>query len=297
MGCTGLIASGNTLYFTSYQYDANGPDSASLYRTTKSGGSEVLLYQEVGDRPGVYYFGKPVYVNSGSRYSSYAYFAANDYGVQSSLIKRVPLTGGTAVVLGYAPEYIGDADFVTDGSRLFWADRYGIRSMPIAGGAIQTLISFPNNAASPYQIALHAGSVYYTFGNQIRRVPKAGGTSSTLLAAPGYITDLYVHAPTGVAPVLFWGEAGGAVRSLNAWGFQYTHQEPTGRWPVSVGFDGTRVLWIDCDLEHFFCYVKTKGSGEAVTVAYEGSPANNLQWDASSMYWTNYDGSIKKYIH
>jgi hypothetical protein len=303
-GCTGIIASGSDHYFKSHRYNSNGSDSASLYRTTKSGGGEIPLYQVVDYRSGSYYLGKPVYVHSMLRDSvSYAYFVANreDSDVQSSRIKRVPLSGGSADDLGAAPEFIGVADFITDrSSRLFWADRFGIRSMAITGGAIQTLILFPNTAPWASQIAFQGGYVYYTFGQEIRRVPSGGGTSATVLTAPGDITDLYVHAPMGMTPVLYWGETGGAVRSVDAGGSVYTHQEPTGKRALSVGFDGTRVLWIECDPERYFCYVKAKtGSSQPVTVAYEDSPATNLVWDSTSMYWTNFanEGAIKKYIH
>jgi hypothetical protein len=298
-GCTGLIANGSTLLFTSYQADPGRPDSASFYRTTKNGGGESLLYQEAGDRPGIYFFGKPVYVNSMLRdVPSNGYFAANynDFGVPTSQIKRVSLAGGPAVVLANAPQYIGVQDFVTDGARLFWADRYGLRSMSVAGGAIQTLVAFPEMA--PSQLALVGNLVYFSFGNQIRRVEKTGGAATIVTTAPDVINDLYVYAPQGMAPELYWGEANGAVRCLDAWGFQRTFQDAmNGRQISAVGFDGSRVLWIDCGTEGFTCVVKAKqGAAEAVVVADEASPATNLVWDSSSMYWTN-STSIRRYVH
>jgi hypothetical protein len=298
-GCTGLIANASTLLFTSYQADPGRPDSASFYRTTKNGGGEVLLYQETGDRSGIYYFGKPAYANSTLRdVPSNGYFAANynDFGVPTSQIKRVSLAGGPAVVLATAPQFIGVQDFRTDGARLFWADRYGLRSMSVTGGAIQTLVAFPDMA--PSQLALSGNLLYFSFGNQIRRIPKTGGVSVIVTTAPDIITDLYVYGPQWMAPELYWGEANGGVRSLDAWGFQHTFQDSMNDRQISdVGFDGNRVLWIDCEKEGFTCVVKAKqGAAEAVQVAFEDSPATNLVWDSTSMYWTN-STSIRRYVH
>ncbi len=79
------------------------------------------------------------YANVGGTW--YGYFVANYPSQNESQIKRVPLTGGAAVVLATSPAAIGNRDLVTDGSSLYWADADGIRKMAVTGGTVQTLVS------------------------------------------------------------------------------------------------------------------------------------------------------------
>ncbi len=289
--CTGFTTSTGNLYFTTYQIDEFGSNSvASLYRTSKTGtpGSAGLLYEEVGEQN----FGMPVWAYVGGTY--YAYFSANynNFGVHTSQIKRVPLSGGSAIILAYSPAPI--TSLLTDGARLFWADTSGIRSMPIGGGAIQSLATIQGTGR--ILIGLDANYVYYSIGSAIRRIPKTGGTSTLIVAAPSVVTALYVAARSSTT--LFWGEQSGAVRSLGASGLQ-THQNSiSGRSATWVGFDGIRVLWIDCTQPgNSYCTVKTKlGTNPATPVTGAGVGAGNLQWDATSMYWNNV-ASIEKYVH
>ena len=285
--CTGFSASTGNLYFTSFYRDEFGPDSASFYRTSKNGpaGSEGLVYQE--SQPGIGSFGRPVWASVNGVY--YGYFSAsyNNSGVHTYQLKRVPLGGGGAVILAYLPSFI--TSLATDGSRLFWSDSIGIRSMPMGGGLMQTLLS----ASGPIRFVLGGNYIYYSTGFDINRLPKTGGAPAPVAKAPNFVTALYVNADTAI----FWGEQGGAVRSLGAGGIQ-THQvSASGRSATSVGFDGTRVLWIECTQPGYSsCSVKTKtGSSPPVTV-FNGGTAGNLQWDASSMYWSDV-ASIKKYLH
>src|SRR5882724_1648899 len=207
--CSGLVSSTGNLYFTSSTFNDLGPDSASFYRTGKTSlpGSEGLLYSEVGDRPGPYSFGSVVWAKPDT---FYGYFVANysDFGFRTSQIKRVPLAGGGAVILATSPAFIGSRDLLTDGSRLFWVDAGGIRSMSIFGGAVQTLLT----SSTVSRISLDPGFVYYAEGNRISRVAKAGGASTSLIITPNIVTALYADLRPSLT-YLFWGEKGGAVRS------------------------------------------------------------------------------------
>ena len=291
-----VIASTGNLYFTSSMAEEFGPDSASFYRTSKTAtvGGEGLLYQETGDRPGAYYFGKPVWAYTSGTY--YGYFAANysDFGVYTSQIKRVPLAGGSAVTIGYPPGYIGSKDLVTDGLRLYWADATGIRSMPIAGGAIATLVS--SHGTALFLIGgVDADYLYYSVGSLIRQVPKSGGASATLITAPHVVTAIYAHA--GSVTTIHWGEKDGAVRSLDGY-LTLTHVGPNpGRNVTSVGFDGARMLWIDCAQPgDYSCDVKVKDSAGIRVVSSGCARRGNLQWDAASMYWAG-GGAIHRYVY
>jgi hypothetical protein len=293
--CGGLVSSTGNLYFTNFGISEFGPSSASFYRTGKysTPGSEGLLYAESG--PVYFDFGNVVWAYAGGTY--YGYFVANydRFGVRMSEIKRVPLAGGAPVILAQSPAYIGAGDLATDGSTLFWADAGGVRSVSVFGGAIHTLVS----SASVSHISLDASYVYYSEGVRTSRVAKAGGAATALLFAPAKITALYVWAASPSYTLIFWGEQGGAVRSNNAFGSSpWTWQSPiAGRDVTSVGYDGTRALWIDCaEPGNPQCNVKVQSGGVQPATVNAGAGAGHLQWDPTSMYWIALPG-IQRYVY
>ena len=133
----GLIASPGNLYWTSTTSDEFGPDSSVVWRAGKSNmpGNEIALYGESGDDR---WFGAIVYANPGA---FFGYFVANYIRPRGghSPIKRVPLTGGPAIVIANRPAPIAHSGPVTDGTSLYWVDAGGIRSVALAGGPISTL--------------------------------------------------------------------------------------------------------------------------------------------------------------
>jgi hypothetical protein len=82
--------------------------------------------------------------------------------------------------------------------------------------------------------------------------------------------------------VIYWGDAGGAVRS---------HVRVT----TSVYFDGTRVLWTDCGSSGNQCSVRKRQGGTTTIVSSGGVGAGNVQGDATAMFWG--DHSVRKYVH
>jgi hypothetical protein len=294
--CVGLVSSTGNLYFTSFGINEFGPSAASFLRTGKYSppGSEGLLYSESG--PAYFDFGNVVWAKVAGTY--YGYFVANydRFGVRISQIKRVPLGGGSPVILAQSPAYIGVGDLATDGSTLFWADAGGVRSISLNGGAIHTLVS----STSVSHIGLDPVSVYYSEGVRISRVAKAGGAATPLLFAAANVTALYLWPalPTSYS-FIFWGEQGGAVRSYSPFGgSQFTWQNPIpGRDVTSVGYDGTRALWIDCaEPGNPQCNVSVQSGGVHPTTVNAGVGASHLQWDATSMYWIGVPG-IQRYVY
>jgi hypothetical protein len=76
-----------------------------------------------------------------------------------------------------------------------------------------------------------------------------------------------------------------------------THRQPTtGRTVASVGFDGARVLWIDCQSGLTPCAVRKRQNGVTTTVSSGVPRAGHLQWDATTMYWGQ-DGGLMKFVH
>ncbi len=280
-----LIASTGNLYWTSYAIDEFGPDSASVWRASKSNtpGSEILLYRESGDVADFRYFGSLCYAQISGAW--FGYFVAN-YGSVSQ-IKRIPLTGGSATVLATSPGQIGTRDLVTDGATLFWTDSAGLRSMPIGGGAITTL--FSGGALS--RLVIDGARLVFNSGGTLLAMAKTGGFTSTIASESTNISALSTNG-TGT---VYWGTEGAAVRSRNGTSSVTTYQSPTaGRRASSVTFDGSRVVWSDCVSPNGNgCAVKTKVLWFVQTLTSGGVGTGNLQSDASNVFFGE-AGGLKK---
>ena len=165
----GLVASTGNLYWTSKSFNEFGPDTSTVWRAGKNNvpGNEIALYQESGDDR---FFGDIVFANPGA---FFGYFVASYQtpGGLKSQIKRVPLTGGAAVVIADTPAPKA-RDLLTDGTKLFWIDAGGIRSVPIGGGPITTLFS----DGFVGRISLDDSFVYFGEEFLIMRIPKNGGS-------------------------------------------------------------------------------------------------------------------------
>jgi hypothetical protein len=253
-------------------------------------GNETVLYREDGDDR---YFGDIVYANPGA---FYGYFVAN-YQTPSGLIsqiKRVPLTGGPATVIANSPAP-APRDLVTDGTRLFWVDAGGIRSVPLGGGSVTTL---RGEGAFITHIRIDPSYIYFSEGYLINRMPKSGGVERVVISTNGIVTALHVDASIGR---LFWGEQGGGVFSTAAdqlQGSRVTFQVPSaGRDVNSVGWDGSRVLWSDClEPGNTNCMIKKREGGITRIVTSGQVGIGHLQWDATSIYWGDVS-YIRKYVH
>ena len=292
--CGGLISSTGNLYFTNFGINEFGPSSASFLRTGKysAPGTEITLYGESG--PAYFNFGNVVWVLEGGAY--YGYFVANyeRTSPRFSQIKRVSLTGGSALVLTTSYSYIGMGDLATDGTSLFWSDEGGIRKMSINGGSVQTLVAGPAYS----HISLDSGNVYYSSGTGIYKVPKGGGSSTTIANTGTNVTAIYAWPATSVYTFVFWGEQNGAVRSYSPFGAPiYTWQNPIGGRSVSsVGYDGNRAMWIDCTQPgNSTCTARIQSGGVTPTTVDAGVGASHLQWDSTSMYWFGGPG-IQRYV-
>ena len=146
-------------------------------------GNEIALYREFGDYRS---FGDIVYANPGT---FYGYFVAHYQtpGGLVSQIKRAPLTGGSAMVIATSPAS-GARDLHTDGTKLYWIDGGGIRSVPIGGGAVSTL----HADAFVGRISLDQDFVYFGEEYLIMRIPKAGGPPQFFASTNGRVSALFV---------------------------------------------------------------------------------------------------------
>jgi len=279
-----LIQSTGNLYWTADQ-TVQGRSQAVVYRASKTNepGQEQILYQELSLPSSPVNFEAITYADVGGTW--YGYFVANYPSQNESQIKRVPLTGGAAVVLATSPAGIGNRDLVTDGSSLYWADADGIRKMAITGGTVQTLVSGETFA----HLGLDGPVLYYSSGNSILNVPASGGASTTVISAPSPITAIY---PPSTANGLLWGEANGSVNSFGGGDIYNQLQLPVAGVSVtSVSDAGGVILWAECFPQ--WCQVDGEFAGSVVSVATSGSPVD-AQGDAGAWYWGD-PGGLEKF--
>ena len=288
-----LVQSTANLYWTS-GFNTSAPFSAAVYRTGKNDtpGKETVLYRE--DRNDSFFFGDLTFANDNGVF--YGYFAANYLDRGFSEIKRIPLAGGPAVTLATSLSPLAASDLVTDGSFLYWADAGGLRKMSISGGAITTLFS----GGTLLRVALDATQVYFSNGAAINSVPKAGGGVVTRQVTETFNVSSIFTQPTSAGTALYWGTQDGSVKSqvLGVPGV-VVHQQPlAGRLVKSVSFDGTRVLWTDCNssIGTADCAVRKRQGGATTTVSTGESFSADVQGDATAMYWSS-GTALVKFIH
>lgn len=290
-GPDSLISSTGNLYWTVDYFDElSGDSGADIFRAGKNSvpGRERRLYGEsaASGAPRLR-FSNIVYANLGGWYG---FFIVNS---TSSRIKRIPLAGGSATTIATNLPLGGGRDLKTDGVHLYWSDSGGIRRVALGGGAVSTLFSGPAGA-----IDLDANYVYFTTATSIRRVPKAGGAVTSQANAPDGVTAFYVHWSLGQT-TLYWGDARGVVKSrVVGAAVTTTHQTFTNNTRINaVGYDGTRILWIDCTLPSTYCRVRQRVGGTTTTIVETaGSGSRYMVWDATQVFWSG-GGQLKKFVH
>ena len=183
---------------------------------------------------------------------------------------------------------------MTDGTRLYWIDAGGIRTIPIGGGSITTLFhdSFVGH------ISLDNSFVYFGEEFLINRIPKIGSPNiATIVSTNGRVSALHVDPNIGW---VFWGEKEGGVHAMpTQFGAAVsTFQQPSaGREVTSVGWDGLRVLWSDClEPGNTNCRIMKHQGGTTLEVIGGVVGVGHLQWDTGSLYWgdTNF---LKRFVH
>jgi hypothetical protein len=289
-----LTASTGNLYWTAEARSEFGASSVRVLRASKDnipGGERELYLRSASSAANLPRLGRIVYANAGTWYG---YFIATIGG--TSEIIRVPLAGGTAATIATSSAGI-ISDIVTDGTYLYWSDRNGLRRMAVTGGEVTTLV----NASGISRIGVSQTDVYFVIVSSINSVPKGGGAATTHANATSAVTDLYVHVTTSTptSTTIYWAEENAAVKShVIGTPIDATHQGPViGRRASSVGFDGSRVLWIDCTKPgNSFCSVRTRqGSSTSTVVVVAGVGARNLVWDTTQVFWIS--SGIRKYVH
>jgi len=265
--------------------------SAAVYRASKNNqpGQEQVLYQEsqtggFGTTRSVD-FQDITYAEVGGIW--YGYFVANYPFQNESQIKRVPLTGGPAVVLATSPAVIGNRDLLTDGSFLYWADAGGIRKMAIGGGSVQTLVSGGTFA----HLGLNGSDLYYSSVNSILWTPTSGGPSTTVVSLPSAVTAL--HAPTQSDSNVYFGEANGEVGLFpGVYDDVLQLQTPSAGVNVtSVSVGSNYILWGESSPAGD--RVEGWDNSSQLSSVTASAPPIDVQADGSAWYWG--DVNLEKY--
>jgi hypothetical protein len=324
---SGLIASQGNLYWTSKTYSEFFPSVLSVWRASKDNvpGSEILLYQEVQEPTEDTYFGDIVYakVDDGTYYG---YFVATYYTTSgvTSQIKRVPLTGGQAVVIAQSPEGRARSlqlDYRNDDHSVFyldWIDDGGVRSVPIEGGAVTTM--FPSRSVST--ILFNDCTGFIADGLQIMQM----STCSNPPPPPVHIVSTSARV-TALGPwewsnQFVWGQEDGNVYAARV--ILYPPRDPDSIEHIqgtTVGRSVTSVAWAGWDYDQdgkqialflssscawpsrTACWIQ-QGSkyGGTITPIQNGNETGHLQADSPgpdgsprSFYWSDLQG-VMRYV-
>ena len=302
-----LKASSVNLYWTANQGPVRVGDaiyySSRVYRAPKTGspGSEKVLYFEARRDSRVDFRGI-TYANIGGSYYGYFIACYSAPAPGSCMIKRIPLAGGTATPMATLPAW-ASGPLERDDRFLYWSDDAGVHRLPLPGGTISTLVSFIGRPGTR-SISVTSTHVYYADGAGVRRVPKGGGTASTVVTDAG-ANYVFAHEANGTTTV-YWTAANAAVKRRvvgSSVTFVRWAGKP-GRVGTSVGFDGTRLLWTDCEGSTPSTppgCVAWRRVGDVVTALASTRSRSHLaalEWDAGAMYFTLGRGfGLRKYVH
>ena len=210
----------------------------------------------------------------------------------SDTIQRIPVGGGTPSTVASATGLIYHRALALDDTHVYFGDNLGIKRVPKAGGAVETLATTEWSE----KLAVDDSFLYWTeddpLGEEaIRRIPQAGGSVQTILSganvdAPGAIVvdDTYVYwterSNSRVARV---AKGGGTPSTLVAAQGSYVGG--------AIAVDDTHVYWTDTTGSSDGRVRRVPKAGGAIddlALGLLGPGAVNLS--ASHVYWSDYGG-------
>jgi hypothetical protein len=156
-------------------------------------------------------------------------------------VMTVPIAGGTPSVFAKASSPWAIA---TDGSSVYWTDGDDILRAPTGGGAATTLTT---GQSYPFALAVDATDLYWTNARgagAVLKMPKAGGTPTTLVAGSGMArlavdaTSVYFTTPGASANA-------GAIVSVPIAGGATTTLATGQSTPEGIVVDAKSLFWVD----------------------------------------------------
>ena len=205
-------------------------------------------------------------------------------------IKSVSIAGGVPETLATGDFYV--SGIASDGERVYWTEDplATVRSVGVTGGEVQTLAT---GSGVSGLIRVSGGYVYWTEGfDRILRLPKGGGTVETVAAQLPFLSDLAVDA----SGVFFSEQDSGLIRStpLAGGSFALIGTGLPFSWNI-IALDAHDVYWIDqSDL-----WRAGKAGGPQVRVSSQldsdAAFPNGVVSDGSFVYWSEVNGGTLRY--
>ncbi|HLL52935.1 MAG TPA: hypothetical protein VK447_05275 [Myxococcaceae bacterium] len=154
-------------------------------------------------------------------------------------VLRVSANGGTITAL--AGNRFALMGVATDGTNVYWLESTnpgGIMKVPVGGGAMTAVLT---NRFGVSHIAVDSANLYWVEGTTLQKMPKAGGTITTLatrVSAEGLATD-------GVK--VYWAENfnPGNIMMVPVGGGTPTNLHSGPHALLGVGVDDTNVYWVE----------------------------------------------------
>lgn len=225
--------------------------------------------------------------------STDVYFADGNVRIETS-----PIVGGSGTAAAYSSQAdTTETSLTTDGTSLYWADRFNQDVEACALGAscpaATTLASLFASSSQPEGIAVSGSTLYfgayaiYTNKVSIQSVPVGGGAVTTLCTVSGASTsvnqmliaggNLYFTSPTSAVHVCPLATPG--VKAAAFW---------TGKGSAGLATDGTDLFWtVDAaDGSIMKCALGATCAKATTIAAHVKNPAGvAVSADCSGMRW------------
>lgn len=253
--------------------------------------------------------------------------ATSVYWATDNTIRKTSINGGAVTTFNNSPA--GAWYIVLDATNAYWSTGNGIMRAPLAGGMPSVLTLIPN--WSSYGIAINGGFIFWTndSAHTVMKVPIIGGAAMQLAAVGGNAYGLDVDATnvywlgSGLkkasvngGAIMVLANTGGihvAVDGSNAYWANYGSGQvfkcalsacvpmlviDKQNYPEVVVVDATHIYWTTRGTVPAFkdgTIMKAPiAGGDVVQLASAQARPLGLAVDASSVYWTSDNGTIKK---
>jgi sugar lactone lactonase YvrE len=220
---SGIAVAGSSVFWTN---QASGTKSGSVVKAPVGGGALVTLASGQGAPDAIAVGETDVYWT--------------DIGGNNAVMK-VPIAGGKPSVLAKATNPWVIAVY---GSEVYWTDGDDILSAASSGGTATTLAT---GQAFPFDLAVDATDLYWTNASgagAVLKMPKAGGTPTTLVANSG-MARLAVDAKSVYFTTPGASSNDGAVVSVPLLGGTTTTLVTGQSTPEAIVLSATSLFWVD----------------------------------------------------